>query len=118
MKIGNSVCGPVGIRMVVGNTQMGGQSQTGFAGQRVIFTVDDFHESIYDPTHTYSVKLIKLTKGETEEEVVHSEVFDASADYFYATDADETAAYYRVEIWDDTAGYNLPIAIGNPIWNK
>ena len=116
MKVGNSTCGPVGIRMVVGNTQMG--SQTDFAGQRVIFTVDDFHEGVYDPTHTYSVKLIKLTKGETTEEVVHSEVFDASSEYIYATDADDTAAYYRVEIWDDTAGYKIPIAIGNPIWNN
>ena len=116
MKAGNSTCGPVGIRMAVADTQMGGQ--TGFAGQRVIFSVDDFHESVYDANHTYSVKLIKLTKGATEEEVVHSEVFDAANAYFYATDADDTAAYYRVEVWDDTAGYKLPIAIGNPIWNN
>lgn len=110
MKAGNSTCGPVGIRMVVGDTQMG--SQTDFAGKRVAFSVADFHESVYNPNHTYSVKLLSDTG------VVYETTFDASQPFFYGMDADDSAAFYRVEVWDNTAGYALPIAIGNPIWNN
>ena len=110
MKAGNSTCGPVGIRMAVGDAQMG--SETDFAGKRLIFSVDDFHESAYNPDHTYSVKLI------SDRGVVYESQFDASQPFFYGMDAVDSAKFYRVEVWDDTAGYALPIAIGNPIWNK
>lgn len=110
MKEGNSVCGPVGIRMTVGDTFMG--SETDFAGKRLIFSVDDFHESVYDPDHTYSVKLI------SDQGVVYETEFDASKPFVYGMDADDSAKFYRVEVYDVTAGYELPIAIGNPIWNS
>lgn len=54
-KVGDFVCGPVGIRMVIGDAVMG--SETAFAGQRVVFSVGDFHKSAYDPTHKYQVEL-------------------------------------------------------------
>lgn len=114
MKSGNATCGPVGIRMCVGNTMMGGQAD--FAGQKVIFSVGDFHESAYDPSHTYSVKLYKGASG--AEEVVYTDTFKASKPFCDSVEADDTASYYRVEVWDDTADYALPIAIGNPIWNN
>lgn len=110
MKTGNSTCGPVGIRMIVGDTFMG--SETDFAGKHLSFSVGDFHESIYNPDHTYRVKLISDTG------VVYETTFDASKTFIYGVDAVETAKFYRVEVWDDTAGYDLPIAIGNPIWNN
>ena len=110
MKAGNSTCGPVGIRMVMGDTQMG--SETDFAGKRLSFSVGDFHESVYNPDHTYRVKLISDTG------VVYETTFDASKTFIYGVDAVASAKFYRVEVWDDTAGYDLPIAIGNPIWNE
>ena len=42
-KVGDFTCGPVGIRMTIGDATMGGE--TAFAGQRVIFSVGDFHSS-------------------------------------------------------------------------
>lgn len=108
MKVGDSTCGPVGIRMCVGDTVMG--SETDFAGKRLVFCVDDFHEVAYDPDHTYHVELISDTG------VVYSAAFDASQPFCYGMDADDSAKFYRVEVIDDTAGYR--IAIGNPIWNK
>ena len=110
MKAGNSVCGPVGIRMAVGDTQMG--SETDFAGKRLVFTVGDFHESVYNPDHTYTAKLI------SDQGVVYESQFDASQPFCYGMDADDSAKFYRVEVYDVTVGYDLPIAIGNPIWNK
>lgn len=110
MKAGNSVCGPVGIRMAVGDTQMG--SETDFAGKRLVFTVGDFHESVYNPDHTYTVKLI------SDQGVVYESQFDASQPFCYGMDADDSAKFYRVEVYDVTVGYDLPIAIGNPIWNN
>ena len=34
---------------------------------------------------------------------------------YFAIDADENSKFYRVVVWDDTAGTR--IAVGNPIWN-
>jgi len=107
MKVGDTTCGPVGIRMCMGDSLMG--SQTDFEGKRLVFCVDDFHEVAYDATHTYHVELISDTG------VVYSTTFDASQPFYYGMDADDSAKFYRVEVFDDTLG--LRIAIGNPIWN-
>ena len=56
VRVGNFTVGPVGIRMCVGNTQMG--SEGSFTGQRVVFSVGDFHQSVYEHDHTYRVDLI------------------------------------------------------------
>lgn len=108
MKVGDTTCGPVGIRMCVGDTLMG--SETDFAGKRLVFCVDDFHARAYDETHTYHVELISDTG------VVYSAEFDVTQPFYYGMDADDTAKFYRVEVFDDTLG--LRIAIGNPIWNQ
>jgi hypothetical protein len=64
----------------------------------------------YDPDHTYRVELL------SDRGVVYSSVFDASEPFFYGMAADDGAKFYRVEVFDETAGYR--IAIGNPIWNQ
>lgn len=107
-KVGDFVCGPVGIRMIIGDTHMG--SETDFTGKRVIFSVGDFHKSAINPTHKYRVEL------HTDKGIVFSQVLeDPTQTTYFAVDADETAAFYRVEIHDAT--YNLMHALGNPIWN-
>ncbi|MBR4863434.1 MAG: hypothetical protein IKU07_02560 [Oscillospiraceae bacterium] len=106
-KVGDFSTGGIGIRMVVGDTRMGGA--TDFAGSRVVFCVSDFHSSQYDPTHTYRVTLLD-DKG-----VVFEAEFDPTMPFYYAREADENAAFYRVEITDTTTG--TLTAIGNPIWN-
>lgn len=107
-KVGDFVCGPVGIRMTIGDAVMG--SETSFAGQRVIFSVGDFHSSAYNPTHKYRVEL------HTDKGIVFSqELEDPTQTVYFAVDADENAAFYRVEIHDST--FKLMHALGNPIWN-
>ena len=107
-KVGDFVCGPVGIRMTIGDTLMG--SETDFTGKRVVFSVGDFHSSAYNKTHTYRVEL------HTDKGIVFSqELEDPTQTAYFAVDADESAAFYRVEIHDAT--YNLMHALGNPIWN-
>ena len=107
-KVGNMVCGPVGIRMCVGDTVMG--SQTTFTGKRLAISVGDIHESAYDPTHTYEMKVLDDTG------VIYTQAVDLMETTYYTMDASETAKFYRVEIFDTTA--DLRIAIGNPIWNE
>ena len=107
-KVGDFVCGPVGIRMIIGDTHMG--SETDFTGKRVIFSVGDFHKSAINPTHKYRVELHSDTKV-----VFKQELTDPTQIACFAIDADETAAFYRVEIIDATTG--LLHALGNPIWN-
>ena len=106
-KVGDFSTGGIGIRMAVGDTRMG--SSTDFAGQRIVFCVDDFHSSQYDPTHTYRLKLI------TDQGTVMEQTFDPTMPFYYGQEADESAAFYRVEVIDETTG--VLTAIGNPIWN-
>lgn len=108
-KVGDFVCGPVGIRMVIGDANMG--SETAFAGQRVVFSVGDFHKSAYDPNHQYRVAL-HSDKGM----VFTQELSDPTQTTYFALDADENAAFYRVEVWDMST--NQLHALGNPIWNN
>jgi len=105
-KIGDFSTGGIGIRMAVGDTRMGGS--TDFAGQRIVFSVADFHSSL-NLTHTYRVKLIAGS------ETVFEAPLDPTMPFYYAQNADENAPFYRVEIIDETAG--ILTAIGNPIWN-
>ena len=106
---GDLVCGPVGIRMCVGTATMG--SEIDFAGQRLIFSVGDFHESL-DANRTYRVDLVSDTG------VVYSQEISDAQPFYYGMDADDAAKFYRVEIYDTTSTSTLPVAIGNPIWNK
>ena len=107
-KVGNMVCGPVGIRMSVGNTAMG--SQTSFEGKRLVLSVGDIHDVAYYADHTYRFDVI------TDAGVVYSQEFDQDTTTYYGMDADPNAKFYRVEIFDTTT--DTRIAIGNPIWNE
>ena len=106
MRVGNFTAGPVGIRMAVGQTPMGGT--VSFSGQRLVFSVGDFHDCVYDPEHTYRVDLI------SDEGVVFSQNISCDQMSYFAIDA-QNVKFYRIEVWDTTD--NSRLAIGNPIWN-
>lgn len=107
LRSGNFNPGPVGIRMAMDDTAMGGT--TDFTGKRLVFSVGDFHSSVYDPTHTYRVDLI------SDEGVVFSQEVGCTETTYFAIDAQEVD-FYRVEVYDITS--NSWLAIGNPIWNE
>lgn len=107
-KVGDFVCGPVGIRMAIGEATMG--SETSFAGQRVVISVGDFHSGAITPGHKYYMEL-HTDKGV----VLKQELTNPNQTTYFAVDADDNAAFYRVEIWDTTA--NQLHALGNPVWN-
>lgn len=107
LRVGDFTAGPVGIRMVMGDTYMGYECD--FTGKRLIFSVGDYHQSVYNPYHTYRVDLI------TDAGVVFSQEISCEETAYFAFDA-ENVAFYRVEVYDVTD--NSRIAIGNPIWNQ
>lgn len=139
MHDGNFAPGWVGIRMMVGDTQMGGTAET-FEGQRLVFSIGDMFQANeysrlyldkglkqavmdwepgYDPTCTYTARLYD-DSGLLQESVVNPG--DDVMDYF-AIDADANAKFYRVEVWaekqndDGTVAYRYRCGVGNPIWN-
>ena len=103
---GDFTCGPVGIRMVIGETVTG--SECDFTGQRLVFSVGDFHKTVLNPHHTYRVDLIN-DKG-----IVFSREISCEEITYFAIDT-ENCMFYRVEVFDTTD--NSRIALGNPIWN-
>ena len=108
LRKGNYTAGPVGVRMNIGETTMGGTGD--FSGKRVVFSVGDFHANFSDPSHTYRVDLVSDTG------VVFSQKLVPGETQYFAIDADETAKFYRVEVHDENLPYTL-LALGNPIWN-
>ena len=106
-RVGDFVCGAVGIKMAVGDTAMGGVCD--FAGKTLEIFVGDFHSSVKQNNHTYKMLLIN-DKG-----IVCEEKISPDRDNFFEYKA-ENCKFYRVEIFDETE--NLRIAIGNPIWNE
>ena len=107
VRAGNFTAGPAGIRMTVGDTQMGGECS--FAGQRLVISVGDFHSKASNPANTYRVDLYD-DKG-----LVFSQELTGMDTQYFAIDADASAKFYRAEVYDVTEGYQF--AIGNPIWN-
>lgn len=107
IRVGDFTCGPVGIRMGMGSTPMGYECD--FTGQRLVFSVGDFHKSVKNEYDTYRVDLI------TDQGVVFSQEISCAETSYFALDADESAAFYRVEVFNVTD--NSRIGIGNPIWN-
>ncbi len=105
MRVGDFNPGFAGIRMTIGDTMMG--STGSFAGQRVVFCVETFHESVLDKFSGFQVVLF-----DNDTEVFRENIDHTKANYF-AYDCAETAKFYRVEVQD---GNGNPIAIGNPIW--
>ncbi len=106
LKIGDFVCGPVGIRMCVGNTRMGGQCS--FEGERLVLSIGDFHRSVRIPEHSYRVDFFD-DKG-----LLFSRPISCTEPSYFALKTGK-CRFYRAEVWDETR--NLRIAIGNPIWN-
>ena len=106
--LGDFVCGPVGIRMCIGDTRMGGQCD--FTDGRLVFSVSDFHRSVKNPEHDYHAVLI------SDRGIVSSVEISCEEPACFSVDVDKDARFYRVEVFDTTQ--NLRIAIGNPIWNK
>lgn len=106
IRVGDFTCGPVGIRMTVGDCLMGYECD--FTGKRLVFSVGDFHKSVFNPYHTYRVDLID------ESGIVSSQDISCEEVSYFAMDAGN-AKFYRVELWDTTD--DSRIAIGNPIWN-
>lgn len=105
---GDMTCGPVGIRMTIGDALMGGE--TAFAGNRLVFSVGDFHESAYTESHSYQVELY-TDKGQ----VFKQKLTDPTQLTYFAIDADPEVNFYRVEVYNLTTG--MLHALGNPIWN-
>lgn len=107
LRKGDFVCGPVGIRMCMGDTLMGGKCK--FGKQPLILCIDDFHKSVYMPCHTYRVDILDETG------VAESMEISCEGASWISLNVREDAAFYRAEVFDVTRG--LRIAIGNPIWN-
>lgn len=107
LRVGDFVCGPVGIRMCIGDTYMGGRCN--FEGERLVVSVGDFHKSVKNPEHTYRLDIID------DRGIVHSERISCLETAYVAIDVDPDRKFYRTEVFDETL--NLRIAIGNPIWN-
>ncbi|MBR4428705.1 MAG: hypothetical protein IKS78_05045 [Clostridia bacterium] len=106
LSVGDFTCGPVGVRMVIGDTCTGGRCS--FRGQRLTVCVGDFHESVSDPAHEFRADILN------EHGVVLSGPVAPGAYNWFSLNA-EDCAFYRAEVFDVTRG--LRIAVGNPIWN-
>ncbi|MBQ9838376.1 MAG: hypothetical protein IJO56_02605 [Oscillospiraceae bacterium] len=100
--------GPMGIRMAIGDTLMGGKGS--FEGQKVIFSVGDFHEVALENGDQFRAVLLDDT-GE-----VFSQVFTAGETVFFSTEAQADKRFYRVEIYN--VATDTLVGIGNPIWNE
>ena len=106
LRVGDFVCGGVGIKMCIGDCLMGGK--TDFDGKNLVVSVSDFHRSVVKDGHTYKLVLINDKGFVAEEKVL------ADSENVFSFEI-ENCNFYRVEIFDETE--NLRIAIGNPIWN-
>ena len=107
LRAGDFAPSPMGVRMVIGDTRMGGE--TSFAGQKVVFSVGDFHNYVTDKRTNFRAVLVS-DKG-----TVTTQNFTADETVYFSVDADADASYYYVEIYD--ADEDLLIGLGNPIWN-
>jgi hypothetical protein len=107
MRAGDFTPGWVGVRMLVGDTKMGGT--TDFEGQRLVIAAGEMFADKYDASHKYVIQLYDDGGLLLESELNPSEM------NYYALDADPDAKFYRVLIWDTTIGAH--VAVGNPIWN-
>lgn len=108
IRSGNLTAGPAGIRMCVGDTQMGGEGS--FAGNRLVLAVDEIHKLTYKEDHTYRVDLYN------DRGLVLSQEISGKEPTYLAIDADPEAKYYHANIYDVTS--DRIVAVGNPIWNS
>ena len=108
LRAGDFSPSPMGVRMVIGDTRMGGT--TSFNGQKVIFSVGDFHSYVTEKRTNFRAVLVS-DKG-----TVSTQNFTADETVYFSMDAEADAKYYYVEIYD--ADEDLLIGLGNPIWNQ
>ena len=106
LRNGDFTCGQCGIRMCIGNTVMGGE--TDFNGKRLLAAIDDFHKSVKRKDHTFRADL--FFGGER----AYSFPVSCETPNHIAIDL-KNAPFCRVEVVDETE--NRIIAVGNPIWN-
>ena len=106
LRVGDFICGSVGIKMCIGDCKMGGVCD--FDGKALAISVNDFHQSIASPEHSYRLVLLN-DKG-----VVATERLTLDGDNTFVYEI-ENCKFYRAEVFDETEG--VRIAIGNPIWN-
>lgn len=106
LRVGDFTCGPVGVRMCVGNTKTGGQCA--FDGEKLIVCAADFHDSVRHADHKYRLDIIN------DQGTVCSHSVSCDEENFFSIDTQD-CAFYRAEVFDETLG--LRIAVGNPIWN-
>ena len=107
LREGDFTCGPVGVRMCMGDTKTGGQCA--FNGQMLTVCASDFHESVCFPDHEYRLDIL------SDQGLAFSAPVSLKEENFVSIPADP-CAFYRAEVFDVTR--NLRIAIGNPIWNR
>ena len=107
LREGDFICGPIGIRMAIGDTKMGGKCK--FEGQRMIFSVGDFHPHHIAEGHEYRVYLYDDTGFITSREI------DPNTTNYFAMDV-KPCKFYRLEVFDYSQ--KVRIAVGNPIWNE
>ena len=106
LRRGDFTCGSAGIKMVLGDTFMGGHC--GFDGN-VILSVGDFHSSIIKKNHTYRAEI-----WDENERLGAAPVSPDDTSYF-TFEAPADRKLIRAEVWDELD--NIRIALGNPIWN-
>lgn len=114
VRCGNFAPGWVGIRMNIGGTAMGGQ--TDFTGKRLQFSIGDMYRGdasvsnpIIENDHTYRVQLYD------DSGLLMETSIDPTQMNYFAIDCDVTAKFYRVVVWDDTDATR--VGVSNPIWN-
>lgn len=104
---GDFVAGPVGIRMAVGDTTMGGATK--FDGQRLVVSVGDYHSQAYQGGCTYRLDVYD------DSGLVFSQEMKGNDTKYFAIDADPEAKFYRATVTN--VSLDRMIAVGNPIWN-
>ena len=107
LRNGDFTAGPIGIKMCVGETQMGGKCN--FDGERLVIEVGKFHKYVFNPEHKFRLDVW------ADEEIVYSQEISCEEPTYFAMDAQD-CKFYRTEIYDVTR--NLRLALGNPIWNE
>lgn len=107
LRQGDLICGPVGIRMCIGNVLMGGRTR--FGKNRLTISVGDFHNVVYKPQHKFRLDILE---GDI---VVAHEHFSCDKTEYFSFDLLPDAPFIRAEVFDEDD--DLRIAIGNPIWN-
>lgn len=133
MHEGNFAPGWVGIRMMIGDTKMGGTADS-FDGKQLVFSIGDMYAA-NDYSRKYLDKsqkeqLMTWEPGYVAEQTYTLRVYDDSGLLsecevnpsemnYYAIDAKADAKFYRVEVWTENADGSIRYrcGVGNPIWN-